>query len=41
VDTWLDLMNQAGFDTEKVSYPVHDDPRQTFLFVGALRETSD
>jgi len=38
LQTWLDLMNQAGFDVEKVPHPVHDDGREAYLLVGTLRE---
>lgn len=31
---WERLMREAGFKLELVEYPVHDDPRQAWLFVG-------
>ncbi|MFH1687995.1 MAG: class I SAM-dependent methyltransferase [bacterium] len=34
---WIELLDEAGFDTELVEYDVHDDQRQSFLFVGTLR----
>lgn len=34
---WLDLMDEAGFTVEKVSYDVHEDKRQSFLLVGILK----
>ena len=37
MDTWLELMDRAGFDVEKVPYDVHDDRREAFLLVGVLR----
>ncbi len=37
MQTWVDLMSQAGFVVEKRTYPVHDDPRQAYLLVGTLR----
>ncbi|KKK76197.1 hypothetical protein LCGC14_2866070 [marine sediment metagenome] len=35
--TWLDLLDEAGFSVELVNYPVHEDARQAHLFVGTLR----
>ncbi len=40
IDTWLRLMEQAGFDAEKIPYDVHEDRRQAYLFVGVLRGSS-
>lgn len=37
MQTWVDLMTEAGFAVEKRPYPVHDDPRQAYLLVGTLR----
>lgn len=36
IQTWLDLMTEAGFSVEKKAYSVHDDPRQAYLLVGTL-----
>lgn len=36
--TWVDLMEEAGFSVEKVRYDVHEDGRQAYLFVGTLRK---
>jgi len=36
LQTWIDLMTEAGFEVEKWPYPVHDDPRQGHLLVGTL-----
>jgi len=35
--TWVERMDQAGFEVEKVPYDVHDDHREAFVFVGTLR----
>jgi len=35
--TWLRLMEEAGFEAEKVPYDVHEDHRESWLFVGVLR----
>jgi hypothetical protein len=35
--TWLDLLDEAGFDVEKWPYPVHDDGHEAYLLVGTLR----
>ena len=40
VNTWLTLMEQAGFDVEKIPYDVHEDHRQAHLFIGVLRGSS-
>ncbi len=37
IQTWVDLMTEAGFTVEKKSYPVHNDPRQAYLLVGTLK----
>ncbi len=34
MQTWVDLVTEAGFSVEKRPYPVHDDPRQAYLLVG-------
>lgn len=36
LQTWVDLMSEAGFVVEKKAYPVDDDPRQAYLLVGTL-----
>ena len=38
LQTWLDLMQKAGFTVEKRPYDVHDDGREAYLLVGVLRE---
>lgn len=40
METWLTLMEGAGFEVEKVSYGVHEGPRQACLLVGVLRDSS-
>lgn len=37
LETWLRLMNEAGFDVEKWGYPVGEQPDYSFLLVGVLR----
>jgi hypothetical protein len=37
IQTWVNLMTEAGFVVEKKVYPVHDDPRQAYLLVGTLQ----
>ncbi len=37
IQTWVDLMAEAGFAVEKKAYPVHNDPRQAYLLVGTLK----
>lgn len=37
LDAWLKLMAQSGFETEKVPYDVHEDHRDAWLLVGALK----
>lgn len=32
--TWLQLLDDVGFNTKKVPYPVHDDEREAFLLLG-------
>lgn len=34
---WVDLMEEAGFAVELQEYPVHEDARQAYLFVGVKR----
>jgi len=34
---WLELIEEAGFEVEKYAYDVHDDNRQSFLFVGVRK----
>jgi len=34
--TWQRLIEETGFKFEAKDYPVHDDVRQAFLFVGVL-----
>jgi ubiquinone/menaquinone biosynthesis C-methylase UbiE len=34
---WLELIEEAGFDVGKRLYDVHDDGRQSYLFVGVKR----
>ena len=34
IQTWLGLMEEAGFRAEKHPYPVHDDGREAYLLVG-------
>lgn len=36
LQTWLDLMSEAGFHVEKWPYDVHDDGRESYLLVGCL-----
>ncbi len=36
LQTWLDLMAEAGFDVEQVGCEPGDDPRQSVLLVGTL-----
>lgn len=37
IQTWLALMEEAGFTAEKRDYPVHEDNSQAYLLVGVLR----
>jgi SAM-dependent methyltransferase len=37
LSTWLDLMQQAGFDVRKIPYDVRDDKREGYLLEGILR----
>lgn len=39
VQTWLDLMQEAGFSVEKLPYPVHRDERESYLLVGRWKGT--
>ncbi|MBN1212122.1 MAG: methyltransferase domain-containing protein [candidate division Zixibacteria bacterium] len=34
---WLELIEDAGFEVEKYAYDVHDDKRQSYLFVGVKK----
>ena len=34
IDTWLNLMEQAGFSAKRLPYPVHEDGRDAWLLVG-------
>ncbi len=36
VETWQKLMTEAGFEVEKLSYPLHDDAREAYLLRGVL-----
>ncbi|RKX24706.1 MAG: class I SAM-dependent methyltransferase [Candidatus Zixiibacteriota bacterium] len=35
---WIDLMEEAGFAVELQEYPVHEDARQAYLFVGVKKK---
>jgi SAM-dependent methyltransferase len=35
--TWFRLLDEAGFDAEKIEYPVAEDGHDMFLLVGVLR----
>ena len=37
IDTWLGLMEQAGFRAKRIPYPVHEDGRDAYLLIGVLR----
>lgn len=37
LDTWLGLMDEAGFSVERDRYPIHDDVRGSWLLVGTKR----
>ena len=37
LDTWLELLAQAGFETEARPYPVYDDDDEGYLLVGVLK----
>lgn len=39
MQTWLDLVTEAGFEVEKWPYPVHDDGRESYLLVGVWKGT--
>lgn len=39
IETWLSLMQEAGFSVQKHPYPVHDDGREAYLLVGILNRT--
>ncbi len=36
LETWLDLMREAGFDAEKMPYDVHEDGREAYLLLGVF-----
>jgi len=40
-ETWLRLIEEAGFYVEKVPYDFHEDHRESYLFVGVLTRTCD
>ena len=40
INTWMVLMDQAGFDVEEVPYDVHEDHREAYLLVGVSRGSS-
>ena len=35
--TWHSLMEEAGFEVERLPYDVHDDRRESYLLVGVVR----
>jgi hypothetical protein len=37
LETWLRLLDRAGFDTEMLVYDVHGDGRLAYLLVGTTR----
>jgi len=37
LETWLELLDRAGFEVEKRPYPVHEDGREAWLLVGVPR----
>jgi hypothetical protein len=37
LQTWLQLMVEAGFEAEKWPYPVHEDSREAYLLAGTLK----
>ena len=37
LETWLELLAQAGFETEARPYPVYDDDDEGYLLVGVLK----
>ena len=37
LQTWLELMRDAGFEVEKRPYPVHTESWESYLLVGVLR----
>ncbi|MBM3924670.1 MAG: class I SAM-dependent methyltransferase [SAR202 cluster bacterium] len=37
LETWLELMDKAGFDAEALPYPVYDDGGEGYLLRGVLR----
>ena len=40
MDTWLKLMSEAGFEPEKLPYPVHEDGHEGYLLRGVLRRST-
>ena len=36
-DTWIELMEEAGFQTEMLDYPVAEDGSEMYLLVGTAR----
>ncbi|MCI0439948.1 MAG: class I SAM-dependent methyltransferase [Chloroflexi bacterium] len=40
IQTWLDLMAEAGFEVEKRPYDVHEDGHESWLLVGTLAPVS-
>ena len=38
--TWVALMQQAEFEVDKLPYDVHEDHREAYLLVGALRNAT-
>ncbi len=38
INTWLSLMEQAGFRTKRLPYPVHENGRDAYLLVGVLED---
>ncbi len=40
IQTWLDLMAEAGFEVEKWPYDVHEDGHESWLLVGTLTQPS-
>lgn len=37
IAAWERIFDEAGFDVERMNYPVHEDPRQCILFVAVKR----
>ena len=40
IETWVRLMEEAGFDVRRIPYDVHEDRREAYLFVGVMRKDS-